>query len=94
MLHISIALGYGLSQAGPGCVLGLAPRSAFGFSGDSTAKPLTHSRRLVRVLPALISIMLLVWGSLYGHVVECVAAVIAAILVDATTSVLRVDTER
>ncbi|MFE7552951.1 hypothetical protein [Streptomyces gardneri] len=96
MLHICITWGVGPALAGPGCVLCPAPSSGFGFSGDSAdAEPVTHHGfSLVRVLLALVSILLLVWGSVYGHAVECVAAVIAAILVDAVAAMLRAAKER
>ncbi|MFF7363450.1 hypothetical protein [Streptomyces sp. NPDC008125] len=95
-LHISITLGSGPAFAGPGCVLCPSPRSGFGFSGRAdTAQPATHRGfRLVRVLLALVSVLVLAWGVVYGHAVECVAAVIAAILVDATAALLRAGKKR
>ncbi|MFE0776930.1 hypothetical protein [Streptomyces sp. NPDC058861] len=94
MLHICITWGPGPALAGPGCVL--CPSPSFGFSGDNTdATPVTHRGfGLVRMLLALVSILLLVWGSAYGHAIECVAAVIAAILVDAVAAMLRAAKER
>ncbi|MFC7924741.1 hypothetical protein [Streptomyces cinereoruber] len=91
MFHICVTLGSGPAPAGPGCVLCPSPSSGFGFSGgNADAAPVTHRGfGLVRVLLALASILLLVWGSVYGHAIECVAAVIAAILVDAVAAVLR-----
>jgi hypothetical protein len=98
MLHICFTLGSGPVLAGPGCVLCPGPSSGFGFSGDSAeadAAPVTRRGfDLLRVLLALVSILLLVWGSVYGHAIECIAAVIAAILVDAVAATLRAAKER
>ncbi|MFF6888733.1 hypothetical protein ACFY9F_36785 [Streptomyces sp. NPDC012421] len=96
MFHICITWGADPALAGPGCVLCPAPSADFGFSGDSIdAEPVAHHDfSLVRVLLALVSILLLVWGSVYGHAIECVAAVIAAILVDAVAAMLRAVKER
>lgn len=97
MLHICITASSGPSLPGPGCVL--CPSSGFGFSGVGTgvgtdaAQPPT-SISFVRGLLGLLSVLLLVWGSLYGHAIECAAAVIAAILVDAVAAVLRAGKER
>lgn len=97
MLHICITVSSGPALAGPGCVLCPSPSPGFGFSGDSTGatQPVTHRGfGLVQALLALISVLLLVWGSVYGHAIECVAAVIAAILVDTVAAVLRAGKER
>ncbi|MFC9484572.1 hypothetical protein ACFTZM_00645 [Streptomyces hydrogenans] len=94
MLHICITWGVGPALADPGCVL--CPAPSFGFSGDSAdVEPVVHHGfSLLRVLLALVSILLLVWGSVYGHAIECVAAVIAAILVDAVAAMLRAAKDR
>ncbi|MFE0453077.1 hypothetical protein ACFW2D_17685 [Streptomyces sp. NPDC058914] len=66
--HIEMGSGPRLRPIAPGCVISPnAPRS-FGFA---------------RALVALIATISLVWGSLAGHAVECIAAAIAAVLVDA-----------
>ncbi|MGV9892061.1 hypothetical protein [Streptomyces sp. NPDC003395] len=97
MLHICVTVGAGPVLAGPGCILCPSPSSGFGFSDRSANAAQPVDRRgfgLVRMLLALLSILLLVWGSVYGHAIECAAAVLAAILVDAIAAALRTRKER
>ncbi|SOF02474.1 hypothetical protein SAMN05446589_9626 [Streptomyces sp. OV198] len=58
----------------PGCVIAPAAPRSFGFG---------------RVLLALLAVLVLVWGSLSGHLVECVAAVVAAALVEVVSRTVR-----
>ncbi|MFE6892013.1 hypothetical protein [Streptomyces sp. NPDC057694] len=96
MPHIFITVTFGPALAGPGCILCPSPGSGLGFFGSGTKASQASTRRslLVRVLLALASVLLLAWGSMSGHAIECVGAVIAAILVDAVAAIMRARTER
>ena len=97
MLHIHIVVTSAPRQ--PGCALCAAPRP--GFPSPVTADTYTAvaggfvqpsepgNSRFMPVLLCMLSVLLLVWGSMYGHVIECVAAVVAAILVDAIAAFVR-----
>ncbi|MEH0513401.1 hypothetical protein QBC31_22265 [Streptomyces sp. B21-079] len=91
-MYIHFELRSGLRLYGPGCVvLPRVPRS-FGLRGDGApADGLSFVRGFgfLRLLLALVAALALAWGALYGHAVECIAAVLAAVLVDAIGGSLR-----
>lgn len=91
-MYIHFELWSGLRLYGPGCVvLPGVPRS-FGLCGDGDpADGLSFVRGFGfrRLLLALLAALALVWGALYGHAIESIAAVLAAVLVDAIGGFLR-----
>lgn len=91
-MYIHFELRCGLRFYGPGCVvLPGVPRS-FGLCGDGgPADGLGFVRGigLFRLLLALLAALTLVWGTLHGHAIESIAAVLAAVLVDAIGGFLR-----
>ncbi|MFD3519981.1 hypothetical protein [Streptomyces sp. NPDC058653] len=87
-MYMQFQMRFGSGFSAPGCVVLPGISRSFGFSGSSGS---ARDRRFgfVRVLLALLSVVALVWGTVYGHAVECIAAVIAAVLVDALAGLLR-----
>lgn len=89
-MYIHFELRTGL-RYGPGCVvLPDLPRN-FGLycSPSNSLSFVRDDSRLLRLLLALLTGLVLVSGTLHGHTVECIAAVLAAVLVDAVGGFLR-----
>ncbi|MET9562512.1 hypothetical protein [Streptomyces tauricus] len=83
-MYFRLDLGFGPRLPAPGCVISPGLPRGFGFStgGLTRASRSVRDFGLVRVLLALLATGALVWGTVYGHAAECIAAVIAAVLVD------------
>jgi hypothetical protein len=93
-IHLELLFRPGLPE--PGCVVCPGVSRGFGFAGgDGPADAPSSDRRsgrrfgFLRALWVLFATVALVWGGLYGHAVECIGAVIAAMLVDAIAGYLR-----
>ncbi|MYR83653.1 hypothetical protein GTY41_01505 [Streptomyces sp. SID685] len=95
-MYIHFELRSGLRFGGPGCVILPGIPRSFGLSADGArADGLSFVRGigLFRLLLALLAALTLVWGTLHGHAIEGIAAVLAAVLVDAIGAFLRGRTE-
>lgn len=60
-----------------GCVITAGTPRGFGFTNS------------VRAVIAVISVLAMVWLCAYGHTIEVVGAVLAAVLIEATTDPLK-----
>ncbi|MGW1544418.1 hypothetical protein ACWCPM_30025 [Streptomyces sp. NPDC002309] len=90
-MYFRFDLGFGSGRPAPGCVLCPGVPRSFGFyRGDGLTDGIAAGRGFgfVRVLLGLLTAAALVWGILDGHAVECIAAVIAAVLVDVIARLL------
>lgn len=84
-MYIHVDLGFGPGPCTRGCVVGPGVPRSFGFAGgDGHADDSGFARGFgfTRVPLAVLATSTLAWGALYGHAVECITAMIAAVLVD------------
>ena len=84
-MYIHFDLGFGPGLPAPGCVVSPGVPRSFDFAssvGRADVSGFARGFGFARTPLTLLATGALAWGALDGHAVECIAAVIAAVLVD------------